>query len=240
MVFASDWLSLGVAVDKMSQLRKHIVLTPEQLDKLRGRDRDLSDRYDIDRRHVLGAVAEKAKRIGPTQAYVQYRAAQQRHLQHAAKERTEPLEMVLSDARSASPTFEEKLAKVEEQSLARLQRDRGARQQEAAREAEQERRRREEEARLEEANRKRELEEALARRAAKRAQAEERRRAKQEQSVRRSSRTAEKNRETWRQSVAFKHKKKPDQVGVVNPTFNQGAQHLLSHRSEAKWLKLNR
>jgi hypothetical protein len=85
----------------MSQLKKLIILTPEQLRRLTGRDRELSDRYDWQQRAALRTASKQAPRLGSSQAYAQYRLAQDRYLQHAARERTEPLEMNIVDT---SPT----------------------------------------------------------------------------------------------------------------------------------------
>lgn len=91
----------------MSQLKKLIVLTPEQLQRLRGRDRELTDRSDIERRMALHEAGKQAAKVGPTQAYAQYRLAQERHLHHAAKERTEPLHMTIADVKQDTSKDEE-------------------------------------------------------------------------------------------------------------------------------------
>lgn len=83
----------------MSQLKKLIVLTPEQLQRLRGRDRELTERSDIERRLALHEAGKQTAKVGPAQAYAQYRLAQERHLHHAAKERTEPLHMTIADVK---------------------------------------------------------------------------------------------------------------------------------------------
>lgn len=129
----------------MSQLRKLIVLTPEQLQRLRGRHLDETDQYDANRLQVLESVLKKVKQIGPSQAYAQYQAAQQRHLHHAAKDRAEPLQMTIADPPAATPSVQEQLRKLEEtdEQEKRLVRDEAALRR-AARAAETKRREREE------------------------------------------------------------------------------------------------
>lgn len=85
----------------MSELRKMIVLTPEQLQRLRGREHQLANQFDAERKQVLDNVVRNMDKIGPTQAYAQYQAVQQKHLHHANKDRTEPLEMSMASAPAA-------------------------------------------------------------------------------------------------------------------------------------------
>lgn len=98
--------------------KKLIILTPEQLLRLRGRDRELTVRSDADRRLALQKANKQAARIGPSQAYAEYRSLQDRHLHHAARERTQPLQMVLADpadSLAASTTDEDPTAKVKKE-----------------------------------------------------------------------------------------------------------------------------
>lgn len=78
-------------------LSKRIILSPLQLQRLLGRDRELTSRTDAARQTALAKAARAAKTIGPAQAYAQYSATQQRHLKQAAQERDAPLELVVSD-----------------------------------------------------------------------------------------------------------------------------------------------
>lgn len=80
----------------MADLQKFIILSPEQLQRLQGRDHALTSQSDADRQRALHKVSKDIARIGPTQAYAHYRAAQQRHLHHAAQERATPLVMTMS------------------------------------------------------------------------------------------------------------------------------------------------
>lgn len=230
----------------MSQLRKLIVLTPEQLHRLRGRDRELTDHYDANRRHVLGSVVENVKKIGPTQAYAQYQAAQQRHLHHAAREREAPLQMVFADPPAAAPTLEEKLQKLEEQGEERRQHEQRASEQEGLRLAEVQRREKEEEAK----EKRRKREEENTRRAARLAEAKKRE--KEEAKLRRAARSAQKTKErlaTARQPEPSKENRLHSKVSLggvhdISPlktrSYNvkRGAEYLLEHPGEAKWLRL--
>lgn len=80
----------------MSALGKLIVLTPQQLRRLQGLDHIETSRFDAARQQALHDATNQAPQIGPTQAYVQYQQAQQRHLQHAHKDRTEPLQIEIA------------------------------------------------------------------------------------------------------------------------------------------------
>lgn len=217
----------------MSQLRRLIVLTQDQLDKLRGLSHNLTEQYDENRKHVLGSVAKKVKRIGPTQAYVQYRAAQQRHLQQAALERAEPMRMELTDAPAAPPTFEEKLRQVEEQSAARLLREQKLREIEAARKEEEEDRA----FRALEDYRQNKLLESEARKAYRKAK---QKRSKENQILRRSTRTVEKAKEKLRQEYARRENIGLSRVSVVSPSAVElGAKQVLKNPAEARWIKLH-
>ena len=78
-------------------LGKRIILSPSQLQRLLGRDRELTSRTDAARMTALQSAAKDAATIGPSQAYARYREMQQRHLVQAAEERGAPLELVVSD-----------------------------------------------------------------------------------------------------------------------------------------------
>lgn len=97
--------------------KKLIILTPEQLLRLRGRDRELTVRSDADRRLALQRANKQATRVGPSHAYAEYRSVQDRHLHHAARERTQPLQMVLADPADslAGSTEEDPLSKVKKE-----------------------------------------------------------------------------------------------------------------------------
>lgn len=114
LVPAAHWNSVGLFACKMSQLRKLIVLTPEQLLRLRGRNLDVTDQYDANRLQVLESVAKKVKQIGPSQAYAQYQEAQQRHLHHAAKDRAEPLQMTVADPPALPQSVADQMKTLEE------------------------------------------------------------------------------------------------------------------------------
>lgn len=81
-------------------LSKRIILSPDQLRRLLGRDRELTNSTDIARMDALKAATRRASAVGPAQAYAQYRSSQERHLNQAAKERNAPLELVVSDPES--------------------------------------------------------------------------------------------------------------------------------------------
>lgn len=86
----------------MSQtLAKRIILSPDQLRRLLGRDRELTSATNTARMSALQNAAQTAAAVGPSQAYAQYRSSQERHLNQAAKERDAPLELVVSDPASA-------------------------------------------------------------------------------------------------------------------------------------------
>jgi len=78
-------------------LSKRIIISPAQLQRLLGRDRELTNRTDVARTTALQSAAKDAADIGPSQAYARYREMQQRHLAQAASERGAPLELVVSD-----------------------------------------------------------------------------------------------------------------------------------------------
>lgn len=80
----------------MSELQKRIILTPQQLDRLLGRDKELISLFDRERRAALDNAVRDASTHGPSHAYAQYNIAQQRFLDKSARDRTEPLELVLS------------------------------------------------------------------------------------------------------------------------------------------------
>lgn len=78
-------------------LSKRIILTPDQLRRLMGHDRELTKSTDAARMSALLSAAKTAPIIGPGQAYAQFNAVQQRHLHQAAHERSAPLELVVSE-----------------------------------------------------------------------------------------------------------------------------------------------
>ncbi|XP_034250650.1 uncharacterized protein LOC117651042 isoform X2 [Thrips palmi] len=78
-------------------LSKRIILSPSQLQRLLGRDRELTSRTDAARQTALRSAAKDSASIGPSQAYARYREMQQRHLVQAAEERGAPLELVVSE-----------------------------------------------------------------------------------------------------------------------------------------------
>lgn len=85
-------------------LSKRIILSPTQLQRLLGRDRELTDRSGLERSSALQAATKAAAKIGPAQAYAQYQATQQRHINQAAHERGAPLELVVSEPTPPPPT----------------------------------------------------------------------------------------------------------------------------------------
>jgi hypothetical protein len=78
-------------------LSKRIILSPDQLQRLLGRDRLITDRYAHERDKAIISAVKGAPSIGASQAYAQFSTAQQRHLQHAAKDRNAPLELLISE-----------------------------------------------------------------------------------------------------------------------------------------------
>lgn len=87
-------------------LSKRIILSPTQLQRLLGRDRELSSRADMARMGALASATKAAPKIGSSQAYAQYRATQQRQLNQSAQERDASLELVVSDpAQPKGPAF---------------------------------------------------------------------------------------------------------------------------------------
>lgn len=91
----------------MSGLRKLIVLTPQQLRRLQGLDRAETSRFDVARQQALQDATNQAPQIGPAQAYVQYQQAQQRHLHHALKDRSEPFQIEIASQPSENQRTEE-------------------------------------------------------------------------------------------------------------------------------------
>lgn len=110
LVHTLNWDSSQYVADietVMTQLQKRVILSPEQLDRLLGRDKELISQYDRDRVAALRTAAQRAPKVGATQAYSQYQSVQQRHLQRAARERAEPLELVIADASETQPLKQE-------------------------------------------------------------------------------------------------------------------------------------
>jgi len=98
-------------------LSKRIILSPTQLQRLLGRDRELTSRTDAARMDALASAAKAAQKIGSSQAYAQYSATQQRHLSQAAQERDAALELVVTDpAQPSGPAFVPDLINFEEES----------------------------------------------------------------------------------------------------------------------------
>ena len=78
-------------------LSKRIILSPDQLQRLLGREKVVTDRYAHERDKAIISAVKGAPTIGAAQAYAQFSAAQQRHLHQAAKERNAPLELIISE-----------------------------------------------------------------------------------------------------------------------------------------------
>jgi len=97
-------------------LSKRIILSPTQLQRLLGRDRELTSRTDAARMDALSSAAKAAQKIGSSQAYAQYSATQQRHLSQAAQERDAALELVVTDpAQPSGAAFVPDLINFEEE-----------------------------------------------------------------------------------------------------------------------------
>ncbi|KAK3909711.1 Myosin-1 [Frankliniella fusca] len=72
-------------------LKKYIIISPDQLARLMGREAKRSQELNDAKNSALTTAERQAEKIGPHLAYNYFTGAQRQYLEHEARERTTPL-----------------------------------------------------------------------------------------------------------------------------------------------------